>query len=339
MANVRHPHSCRLCNWLPAEPSLFNSLFLFTGLLTIATVPFIYWKLDSSISTARFLTPHERLQCHERLRANQGGSHSNKLKWPQVTETFLDIKTYLFLAMALGNNLGAQVTNTFGPLILNGLGDGFDKYTTTLLNIPFGAIQYIVIMVVAWAATRAREKGVTLFAILVPILVGLVMLYVVPRGQNHTPALLAGYYLLAFIFGANTLIVSWILANTAGTTKRSVMMSLYNAASSAGNIIGPLLFDARDAPEYRPGLRSTLGVYGMIVGVVALQWLNLWVLNRQQGQQRVRNGKPRVLQDHSMEGRYVDMGLDNDDVDGAGLGRRAFEDLTDRENDEFVYVY
>ncbi|KMU75804.1 allantoin permease [Coccidioides immitis RMSCC 3703] len=61
------------------------------------------------------------------------------------------------------------------------------------------------------------------------------------------------YYLLAFLFGGNPLIVAWIVGHAAGMTKKSVVMSLYNAGSSAGNIIGPLLFNRRDAAYLATG--------------------------------------------------------------------------------------
>ncbi|KAK9251713.1 hypothetical protein V1507DRAFT_463637 [Lipomyces tetrasporus] len=49
-----------------------------------------------------------------------------------------------------------------------------------------------------------------------------------PRTHSVQGALIAGYYLLAFLFGGNPLIVTWIVGNTAGTTKKSTIMSLYN---------------------------------------------------------------------------------------------------------------
>lgn len=300
-------------------------------------MPIIYWRLDNSISSARFLTEEERAQALERLRANQTGIGSRELKWSQVSEVFLDAKTYLFVAMALANNLGAQVTNTFGPIILNGF--GFDKFKTTLLNIPFGTIQYLVILAVAYAAVKLRYKSLSLLLILLPILSGLVLLYLLPRDRERdsgsTEFLLLGYYLLAFIFGGNTLIVSWILANTAGQTKKSAVMSLYNAASSAGNIIGPLLFNAADAPAYLPGLRGTLGVFCAMVVAVVLQVGNLVLLNRRQARVRVANGKPARIHDRSME-EHASQGPDEEEGE---LGQQAFADLTDRENDEFIYVY
>lgn len=257
--------------------------------------------------------------------------------------------------MSLLNNLGAAVTNTFGPLILQGL--GFDKYTTSLLNMPFGALQFIVILLASYAAQRARWKSAVLAIIMLPVIAGLVMLYLLKREfclfWRHrvfdrltivgTPSeeapLLVGYYLLAFLFGGNPLIVSWIVGNTAGSTKKSVMMSLYNLGASAGNIIGPLLFVAKDAPAYHPGLGKVMAVFCTLVAVILLQLANLMFLNKMQGRKRVKNGKQERLIDHSMMDQYEDINAENESGAGVRLGDQAFLDLTDRKNDEFVYVY
>ena len=278
--------------------------------------------------------------------------------------------------MSMLLNVGAAVTNTFGPLILKGL--GYDKYKTSLLSMPFGALQFLVIILASYLAQRARVKGAVLAVFMLPVVAGLAMLYVLPRSKTGTSpdqgALLAGYYLLAFLFGGNPLIVTWIVGNTAGTTKKSVVMSLYNAASSAGNIVGPLLFNKKDSPAYKPGLRACLGIFVGLVCVVLIQWGNLVFLNKLQERRRIKSGKVGRLVDHSMADKYHGMEDETDDesvVGGAGVGsvegvkdedglgtgtegrevrrrqerdekavgRNAFMDLTDRENDEFVYIY
>lgn len=228
--------------------------------------------------------------------------------------------------MSLLLNVGASVTNTFGPLILSGL--GFNKYITSLLNMPFGAVQFIIILLASYAAQKARLKSPILLFLVAPVIAGLAVLYALPR-KPIAPALV-GYYLLAFLFGSNPLIVSWIVGNTAGTTKKSIIMSLYNAGSSAGNIIGPLLFNSKDAPNYKPGLKAVLGIFVALAAVVGLQVMNLIVLNKMQSRKRVQNGKNAKIVDTSMEDKYVN--------EEEGLGTHAF-DLTDRKNDEFVYIY
>ncbi|KAL4872564.1 hypothetical protein BDV12DRAFT_210500 [Aspergillus spectabilis] len=311
-------------------------IFLFVGLLTVLSAPFVYWRLDNDIPSARFLTEQEKLQAMERLRANQTGTGTRDFKLIQVYEAFLEPKTYLWFAMTFLLNVGASVTNVFGPLILSGL--GFDKYRTTLLNMPFGALQFIMILLSSYLTQVARMKGVVLAIFMAPVVAGLAVLYALPRDDSVQGPLMAGYYLLAFLFGGNPLVVSWIVANTAGQTKKSVVMALYNAASSVGNIVGPLLFADKDAPAYQPGLRACLGIFIAMVVVVLVQWANLIWLNKMQGDKRVANGKAREVVDQSMLGRYevADEGGEEGDGDQEVNGN-GFLDLTDRENDDFVY--
>ncbi|EPE36920.1 MFS general substrate transporter [Glarea lozoyensis ATCC 20868] len=303
-------------------------IFLFVGLLTIISAPLVYWRLSSTIPTARFLTPHERLQAIERLRANQTGIGSSKFEWSHIYELLLEPKTYLWISMALLVNVGASVTNTFGPLILSTL--PYPPKLTSLLTTPFGFLQLAIILLSSLLATRTRLKSPILILLTLPVLTGLSLLLTLPRTpQNRGPLLLA-YYLLSFLFGSQPLIISWLIANTGGTTKKSALTSLYNAASAAGNIIGPLLYTADDAPGYKPGLQATLGMFmGMAVVVVAQVGV-LWVLNRRQEARRVAAGKGAVVRDLSMERRYVGT--------GDGVGEHAFEG-TDGGNEEFVYVY
>lgn len=328
------------------------SIFLFVGLLTIVSAPLAYWRLDNDIPSARFLTEHEKAQAIERLRANQTGTGSREFKCRHLLETALEPKTYLWIGMAFLLNAVASVTNTFGPLIINGLVS--DKYLSSLLNIPFGALQVVVIFLSSFLAQRTRLKGAILVAFSLPVVAGLAVLYAVPRRDSDRAALLAGYYLLAFLYGGIPLIVMWIIGNTAGTTKKSANMSIYNAATSAGNIVGPLLFNEKDAPVYKPGLRACLGIIVAFAIVVSLQWANLIVLNKLQEKKRVRNGKPAKIIDRSMESSYHAMdGVAREETAAqdsapAGeaeyggqprIGERAFLDLTDRENDEFIYIY
>lgn len=321
-------HSCVVAGSL----TLHLSLFLTTGLVTILTVPFVYGKLENDVQTASFLAEDEQSMAIERLRANQACSDSREVRWGQVKEAVKDVKTCLFFIMSLGNSLGSQVPYTFGPLIFKRL--GYDNYTTLLLNMPFGALQYIVILGVSWLAVKFRWKSLTLGSSLVPVIIGLVILFVLPQGSTNTAVLLIGYHLFSFIFGCNSLILSWIMANTAGQSKKSITLCLYSAASSAGSALGPLLFNSSDAPRYDTALKITLGVYIGIFWAVIIQVVNLVLLNRAQEKKRVAREKPAKLHDHSMGEKYVDITVDNEPY----VGNFAFADLTDKQNDEFVYI-
>ena len=95
-------------------------------------------------------------------------------------------------------------------------------------------------------------------------------------------------------------------------------MAFFNAASAAGNIIGPLLFKAEDKEShYSPGVRAVLGIFIALVGLIGIQVVILWLFNKQRQRQRVAAGKPAHIHDTSMESKYQAYGKDEA---GASVG-------------------
>ncbi|OQE17749.1 hypothetical protein PENFLA_c023G04749 [Penicillium flavigenum] len=298
----------------------WQTIFLVVGLITIVSAPVVYLKLDNDITSARFLTEHERQQGVERLRADQTGASSYNFDWSHVFDVALEPKSWLWVVMALLPNMGSAMTSTFGPLIVKGF--GFDAYQTSLLNIPFGAVQTVVIVASCWASYKLKLKSAVLAGFMLPVVTGIGMLYGLRHDDNSNQGpLLLAYYLCAFLFSANPLLLSWVVGNTAGAAKTSITMALYQV---------------EQAPSYLPGIRAVLGLFIALVGCVALQVLNLAFLNRQHSKRRVSNGKSAEVQDRSMTNAF--------EADGkvqAPMSDEAapFLDLTDRKNDEFVYIY
>ncbi|KAL7416388.1 allantoate permease-like protein [Mrakia frigida] len=325
----------------------YQILFLIVGLVTVITGPLIYFRLDDNPAVARFLTEEERTWAVERLRDNNAGDGKNTgFKLKQAWEAIWSPITWLFVAMTFCINTGAAVTNVFGPLIISSF--GFDVRRTLLLNIPFGVIQVSVILLSCWCATRFKGKAAILALLMIPCVAGSAILYGLGRGKSLTGPLLFGYYIIGFLFAGNPLIVSWIASNTAGQTKKSVTMAFFNAGSSVGNIVGPLLFKAKDAPAYKAGLGAVMGIFVGNVACVLLLAFVFILANKRKEVTRVKNGKPAKIHDRSMEKSYAANTAEDtsvtDQVEGADvkapavvLGQNGLLDLTDFENDEFVY--
>ncbi|RSH95250.1 hypothetical protein EHS25_000336 [Saitozyma podzolica] len=311
----------------------WQALFITCGVLTVLGAPLVWFFVDSTVADARFFTEDEKAQAVERLRANQTGVGSNEFKWQHIYELFYDIKSLFWVGIALLINAGTAVASSFGPTLINNF--GFDKYVSSLLNAPFGFLQLVVILFSSWAAQKMRSKAIPLALLQIPGIIGCALLYHEGTSGNFRQSVaLGGYYLLAFNFGCNPLLVSWMVANTAGQTKKSAIMSLYQAGSAAGNIVGPLLFNAKDAPYYIPGIRGCLGIFAAQLVCVGLQAVTLYLLNRVRRRQRVAHGKPEFIKDTSMDGKYQQYASGDET-----LGQNALLDLTDYQNDEFVYVY
>jgi hypothetical protein len=125
-------------------------------------------------------------------------------------------------------------SNVFGPTLISGL--GFSGRKVLLLNTPFGALQSIVIVFACAAAVKWRLKSVSIASLSLPCVLGAALLYALPRDTKAQRAGgLIAYFLFAALFAVNPLLVSWLMANVAGHTKRSVSISMYNIGASIGS--------------------------------------------------------------------------------------------------------
>jgi hypothetical protein len=128
--------------------------------------------------------------------------------------------------------------------------------------------------------------------------------------------LLISYYIVLSFWAAQTLSMSLLARNVAGQTKKSTTVAMNFVAWCVGNAIGPQVFLTRDAPRYFIAFATHLGCYVVLVLTIAFLRFNFMR----------RNGKKERLMEEVVEAR--DEGLVH-----------AFDDLTDRENPNFRYVY
>jgi hypothetical protein len=77
-------------------------------------------------------------------------------------------------------------------------------------------------------------------------------------------------------------------------------------------------------------------IFCALIGCVGLQVIDVAYLNKRKEAQRVKNGKPAKIKDLSMAKHFEMMGQE---AEAAHMGDNAFLDMTDQENDEFIYVY
>lgn len=143
---------------------------------------------------------------------------------------------------------------------------------------------------------------------------------------------------------AAPLIYAWSAQCTAGDTKKKFTSALVFISSSAGNIIGPLLFTPSEAPSYSRGLRANLVFFAVVAALVVATTMYLKMLNRQHAQRRVALGKSAHVVDTSMEtseevARLGQMEMQGDEAQHDPSKGKQFSDMTDLENEDFVFVY
>ncbi|KAL0936815.1 allantoate permease [Colletotrichum truncatum] len=343
--SIRHTYIIR-------ANSKHKIIFLFFGVITVAFSIVMFLYMPDSPVEAKFLNDHDKVIAVERLRMNQQGVMSREWRWDHLWESLRDPKTWIWFALIFSISIPSGGISTFGPLIVKSF--GFDSFQTILFNIPFGAVQLIATVGGSWVATKIHKKGPVIAALCVPPIAGCVMLMVLPNTTGQRAARLAGYYLISVYPGISPLIYSWSAANTAGDTKRKCTSATLFIGQSVGNVVGPLLYKPSEAPKYSRGLSSNLALYCVIILLVALASVYLAFLNKSHSKRRVAMGKSAVIIDTSlfsaeeaerMRQAGQPAGSDGHEMAAPGedaqvdVGARAFDNLTDLQNEEFVFVF
>ncbi|KAJ4347396.1 hypothetical protein N0V95_005493 [Ascochyta clinopodiicola] len=308
----------------------YQIVYLFFGLFTIVIGLITYWWAHDSPGEARFLTPEDRLKAVDRLKANQQGIVSHTFNWKHVWEAWSEPKYWLYMIMVIAVNAGASVSSVFGSIILQSLA-GFTADEAVLLNMPFGALQFVSILLASWLAYRFKRKSPFLLALVTIVIIGVALLVALPKNKANKGGLLAGYYLIAFVFAINPLLISWMGGNCAGQTKKAIYYTSFNAGNSIGNIITPYIFDSKFAPQYVNALKGIMIIWCILWGVVVLQILLITHMQKKKGDQREAAGLPRDFIDHSMDDTFQEAGAEVH-------GENGLADMTDKENLYFRYL-
>lgn len=104
----------------------------------------------------------------------------------------------------------------------------------------------------------------------------------------------------------------------------------------------PHLYNPSEAPHYYRGLSSNLAMFILIIVLVGLGVGYIRILNGKHAVARERAGKSANVVDLSMESKKTLAAHDeavNDGMSAGRVGDKAFEDVTDLANEDFIYVY
>lgn len=318
----------------------YQSIFIFCGVLTVLYGATFLVLMPDSPMEAKYLSEREQLIAVERLRANQMGVASRKWRWDHSLETLSDFKTWLWFLIMTSISIASGGIGTFGNLIVKDF--GYTNFNAILFNIPFGVIQVVVTIGSAALATKIRRKGVVIALISIFPITGTILMIAVPRNGNTKGVLLFGYYLVSFLGAITPMVFTWQGQNTGGDTKKKTTTAVVITGMCAGNIIGPHIFDTKDAPLYRPGLISALVQFAFVGALGLLIPLYLMFLNKVHEKKRVQIGKRADITDASMLGKK-EMRQERDPEQKEHATRleddNGLQDLSDLKNEDFVYVY
>lgn len=243
------------------------------------------------------------------------GVKTKAIKLHQALEIFYDVKVLCCVGIGIACGVINGGVSNFSSSLIKGY--GFSGIYATLLQLPTGAIEAVIVPICGLISTYVRDSRCIVLAVvcLIPF-GGLLGIRFTDIDHRWT---LVGCTWLQYIIGA-PVIISWNLlsTNVAGHTKRSFANGVWFTVYASGNVAGANIFFAREAPRYYSALTGLLVCYaGMIVlcaaAYMAMKWENL---------RRDRN----MLSEETAERREEAAVLD------------GFKDMTDMEAKHFRYA-
>ena len=191
------------------------------------------------------------------------------------------------------------------------MGFGFTPEQSLLYGTPGGAVEVVALCLCGYLGDRYGQRILVSLTGLLCAMLGMILIVALPSANNT--GRLIGYYLTQASPTPFVALLSLISTNVAGHTKKTTCAAMYLIAYCTGNIIGPQIFVAKDAPQYRPAEITILACWAAGFCDLLLLWWYLRWQNRKKEAARKRPGYAKVA-------------------------KQEFLDLTDKENPEFVYT-
>lgn len=280
-------------------------MFLVVGLITCLVGILVILFLPDNPMSSR-LTPTEKTQAIERLRENQTGIENKHFKPYQVRECLLDPQTWLLSLITISSSVPNGAVSSYQATIIKSF--GYDSKTTALLSLPSGGVSIVAILTSTYLAGRYNQRGLQIIPLLAVGILGAALMAFLPA--HNKAGKLIGNYLTNALGASLPLLYSWVAANYAGHTKKVTMNAILLMSFCVGNIIGPLTFTAKSAPDYVPAKVTIIVTCAVAIACTVVLRAYYGAVNKRRD-------------------AVVEVGEVKRDI--------AFADITDRRNKEFRY--
>ncbi|KAF2834745.1 MFS transporter [Patellaria atrata CBS 101060] len=294
----------------------WQAIFIAYGSFSVLWGFFVGWWLPDSPMRAKCFSEEDKTLIIERVRSNQTGLQNKHFRPEQVWEALKDPQMWCYCSIAVCTTLPTSGLGAFANIIITSF--KFTVLQTQLLAMVLGAVIIIILLSSTWLVKKTGQNLLIMGLYVIPSFVGTIVLLSVENTTTATKAgLLISYYIVLSFWAAQTLSMSMLSRNVAGQTKKTVVVAANFIAWAVGNAIGPQVFLDHEEPRYFTAFSIHMGCYVvLVITIVVLRWY-LKRENRRKDElvaQGVREARDERLV-------------------------HAFDDLTDRENPNFRYVF
>ncbi|KAL9109894.1 MAG: hypothetical protein Q9227_005417 [Pyrenula ochraceoflavens] len=318
----------------------WQSIFITYGTISVIWGVFVIWWMPDSPMRAKCFSEEDKHLMVERVRSNQTGLQNRKFRPEQVIEALKDPQTWCYAGIAVCTTLPTSGLGAYANIIIKSF--GFTTLQTQLLAMVLGFYIIIVLLSSAWLVKRYNQNCLVMLGYMIPSFIGTILLMTVtPTTHSRRIGLLICYYIALSFWSAQTLTLSMISRNIGGQSKKAAVIAIQFIFWAAGNASGAQVFLSWDKPRYFIAFATHLGCYSLLV--LILIFLRSWLKRQNALKDKAllaEAGVPsEAVDDVKGEDGQVAEKVRDFGVEADPALVHAFDDLTDRKNKNFRYIY
>ncbi|RMZ79651.1 hypothetical protein DV738_g3136, partial [Chaetothyriales sp. CBS 135597] len=241
-------------------------IFILQGVITcvVALIGYFFvvdFPEKATSGIVKFLTQRESDFIVARIEKDRHDAIPEEFKLGAYLSNALDLKVWGFACLFGLTTTSTYAISYFLPIILKD-GMGFSVAAAQCLVAPPYVLAAIVMFAFAWYGDKWHIRSPFVILNGFMTLLGIALLgYVENVGVRYF-----GVFLATSACNANVpCVLTWQANNIRGQWKRALCSATLVGFGGLGGIIGGTVFRSQDAPEYRPGIWSSMGAAALTV--------------------------------------------------------------------------
>ncbi|KAF7546843.1 hypothetical protein G7Z17_g8145 [Cylindrodendrum hubeiense] len=201
----------------------WKAVFLIFGAITVAWSFTIFFLLPDTPMKAWFLSEEDSLKAVARVEENMTGIKSDKVRWYQCIEAFLDPKAWALFLVQLCSQIANGGVQGFGSIVIKGF--GFSTLNTLLVQMISFVFQFVFVLLATGGSTWFHNTRTYWMAWnLIISIIGAAMVRQI--SSEHIWARFMGYCLTVAYSANFPLTLAMSSGNFAGFTKKTTVNAM-----------------------------------------------------------------------------------------------------------------
>jgi hypothetical protein len=206
-------------------------------LITVVVAVISYFFIPASLDTAKFLSAEEKQELKTLLRKDSDSADNEAFNWHGVKAALLDAQCWGYAMLFHTHSFSLYSISLFAPTLIKEL--GFLAWKAQLLSTPPYALAFICTMATAYASYKVKRRAAFIILWDVVIIIG----YIIMISTVQPAASYVGLFLIiAGIYSANALVLSWPSENISSQTKRATALGMQISIGNLGAITSTMIY-------------------------------------------------------------------------------------------------